>query len=69
VTRVGSAGFRGDYGEELIDWSLYDLDADPGESVNVIDRHPDIADKLRKLAAAFSEDLDAGKKPMGDYGT
>jgi len=68
VTRVGSAGFRGDYGEELIDWSLYDLDADPGESVNVIDRHPEIAEQLKKMAAAFSRDLETSKKPMGDYG-
>jgi len=31
------AGFRGEYGEGHIDWSLYDLNADPGESVNLID--------------------------------
>ncbi len=67
VTRVGSAGFRGDYGEGQIDWSLYDLDADPGERVNLIDRHPDIVEKLKIMAAAFSSDLEAGKKPMGDY--
>jgi arylsulfatase A-like enzyme len=68
VTRVGNAGFRGDYGNGQIDWSLYDLDADPGESVNLIDRHPEIVEKLKKMAAAFSSDLEAGKKPMGDYG-
>jgi arylsulfatase A-like enzyme len=68
VTRAGSAGFRGDYGEARIDWSLYDLDTDPAESVNLVDRHPEIAEKLRKMAAAFSRDLDRGKKPMGNYG-
>ncbi len=68
VTRVGRAGFRGDYGKEHIEWSLYDLDADPGESVNLIDRHPDIVDKLKRMAAAFANELEAGKKPMGDYG-
>ena len=68
VTRVGSGGFRGDYGKEQIDWSLYDLDADPGESVNLIDRHPEIAEKLKKMAAVFSSDLEAGRKPMGNYG-
>jgi len=28
VTRAGSAGFRGDYGQKQIDWSLYELDDD-----------------------------------------
>jgi len=69
VTRVGSAGFRGDYGKEQIDWSLYDLDVDPGETVNLIDRHPNIVYTLKKMVEAFSRDLAAGKKPMGDYGT
>jgi len=69
VTRAGSAGFRGDYGKEELDWSLYDLEADPGERVNLVDRHPDIVEKLKKMAANFSSDLEAGKKPMGDYGT
>jgi arylsulfatase A-like enzyme len=68
VTRAGSAGFRGDYGKEKLDWSLYDLEADPGERVNLVDRHPDIVEKLKKMAAAFSSDLEAGKKPMGEYG-
>ncbi len=68
VTRVGSAGFRGDYGEETLDWSLYDLEADPGERVNLVDRHPDIVGKLKKMATNFSSELEAGKKPMGEYG-
>jgi arylsulfatase A-like enzyme len=67
VTRTGSAGFRGDYGKGQIDWSLYDLDADPGERVNLIDHHPEAAEKLKKMAAAFSSELEASKKPMGDY--
>jgi arylsulfatase A len=67
VTRTGSAGFRGDYGEDYIDWSLYDLDADPGESVNLIDRHPEIAEKLKNMGIAFSGNLEEGKQPMGDY--
>jgi len=68
VTRTGSAGFRGDYGKEQIGWSLFDLDNDPGERVNLVDRHPDIVEKLKKMAAEFSSDLEASKKPMGEYG-
>jgi arylsulfatase A-like enzyme/rhamnogalacturonyl hydrolase YesR len=69
VTKVGGSGFRGDYGWDNIGWSLYDLDADPGERVNLIDRHPEVVEKLKKMAAAFSSELEAGKKPMGDYGS
>jgi len=68
VTRTGSAGFRGDYGKEELDWSLFDLDADPGEQLNLMDRHPDIAEKMKKLATAFSDELESNKKPMGEYG-
>jgi unsaturated rhamnogalacturonyl hydrolase len=67
VTRAGSAGFRGDYGEEQIDWALYDLDTDPGESVNQIDRHPELVEELKLMAATFSDDLEKNKKPMQDY--
>jgi hypothetical protein len=47
--------------------SLYDLEADSGERVNLVDRHPDIAEKLKKTATASSSGLEAGKKPMGDH--
>jgi hypothetical protein len=67
VTRAGRAGFRGDYGEGRIDWSLYDLDADPGETANLIDDHPELVRKLKKMAADFSSDLTTWKKPMGEY--
>jgi len=67
VSRVGGAGFRGDYGQESIDWSLYDLHADPGERVNVIDRYPEIVQEMKGLATTFSSDLEAGNKPMGEY--
>jgi unsaturated rhamnogalacturonyl hydrolase len=68
VTRAGSAGFRGDYGKETLDWSLYDLEADPGERVNLVDRHPGVVENMKEMAATFSSDLEANKKPMGEYG-
>ncbi len=36
---------------------LYDLDADPGESNNVIEAHPDVAAELDRLLDACREDL------------
>jgi len=67
VTRVGDSGFRGDYGRETIGWSLYDLDADPAERENQVSRYPDVVGKLKRMAEAFSSDMEASRKPMGDY--
>jgi arylsulfatase A-like enzyme len=67
VTRSGSAGFRGDYGQERIDWSLYDLEADPGERVNLVDDHPQLVEKLKQMAADFASELEKTRKPMGEY--
>jgi arylsulfatase len=36
---------------------LYDLRRDPGERYNLIDFHPDIVEKLEKIASGAREDL------------
>jgi len=36
-------------------FQLYDLSKDPAEKTNVIDQHPDIADKLKKQLATLIE--------------
>jgi len=33
---------------EIPEWQLFDLQEDPGESNNVIDKHPDIALPLKR---------------------
>ncbi len=51
--------------EEILPEALYDLEADIAESVNVIDKHPDVAARLRALAEKAREDLGdsaAGRK-------
>jgi len=67
VTRVGGAGFRGDYGQEQIGWSLYDLDNDPGERVNLVEAHPQLVEKMKEMATSFASDLEQTSKPMGEY--
>ncbi len=37
--------------------ALFDLDADPGETTDVADKHPDVVERLKKLADAAREDL------------
>ena len=41
---------------------LYDIKLDPGESYNVINTHPDIADKLKKKMDAFKKEMDTNAR-------
>jgi arylsulfatase len=45
--------------------SLYDLEADPGETQDVAAAHPQVVKALQELAAAERQKLDAGKRPVG----
>ncbi|MCA9035314.1 MAG: arylsulfatase, partial [Planctomycetaceae bacterium] len=36
-------------------FQLYDLKADPGETTNIIDKHPDLAEQLKKKLAQLIE--------------
>ena len=65
---VGKGGFKGAYGVEHIDLSLYDLETDPAESVNLVKQHPEVVVKLKKMMAEFSADIIANQQPMGQYG-
>ena len=67
VTRRGSGGFRGDYGTEQIDWELYDLEADPGETTNLMTRHPQLLQELKTMALDFRQELEANRAPMPDH--
>ena len=33
-----------------------------------MDRHPDVLEKMKEMAMAFSAELESGKKPMEEYG-
>lgn len=50
VIKPGNDGAGGEYGQESIELSLFDLDNDPMESKNVIKDHPEVAESLLKLA-------------------
>jgi arylsulfatase len=69
---IEESGIRGiasrhGYRVERIGLSLYDLAADPGESRNAADRHPDVAKRLAALADEFRRDL--GDSLTGIKGT
>ena len=49
--------------------ALYDLEKDPGEVTNVIEQHPNTAERLRMMAVQFDRELKANIRPVGRIGT
>ena len=64
-------GKPGPYNHAVSGLELYDLRRDPGEQYNVIDRYPDVAGRLQKIADEARLDLGddltgaRGHKPTG----
>ena len=50
-------GWWGRMIEAVADYELYDLDADPGETKNVADEHPQVVERLKGLIAEAREEL------------
>jgi arylsulfatase A len=50
VAQAGNDGVAGKYRQERIELSLFDLEHDPFEKVNVIDKFPEVAEKLKRYA-------------------
>ncbi len=52
--------FLGEYREGVSELSLYNLESDLGEQINVVAEHPDVVERLTALA-------DRGRAELGDY--
>lgn len=63
----GSNGVRGQQADIPIERSLFNLRRDVGETINVADDYPDIADKLEKMLRDFDADLKKNIRPAGYY--
>ena len=62
----GTDGIPTDYSQAEIGLSLFDLEADIGESVDVKEQHPDVIAKMQQLADATRAELgDASLKITG----
>ena len=46
----GMDGQAGKYENREIELSLFDMENDPMESTNVIDKYPDVVEKMKKMA-------------------
>jgi arylsulfatase A len=54
---VGADGMPGRYAQGEIGVALYDLEADPGERLDVAAEHPDVVERLRALVEWAREDI------------
>lgn len=61
----GNASARRGMGSSSPIMALYDLDADPGETTNVLAEHPEIAKKLQASADSFQAELARNSRPVG----
>jgi arylsulfatase A len=52
LVQAGMDGRAGQYCQSQVELSLFDLEKDPYETVNVITRHPEIAARLQRFAEA-----------------
>jgi len=57
INTPGSGGQIGPSQPIEVPLSLYDLEADVGETTNVADKHPDVVERLKKVADRAREDL------------
>ncbi|HEY5450881.1 MAG TPA: hypothetical protein VIQ54_19135 [Polyangia bacterium] len=67
---VTESGMNGDPGQEAsrdIPMSLFDLDADRGETTDLSELHPDLVSDLMGAAAAFDADLKKNERPAGRF--
>jgi arylsulfatase A len=61
-------GVDGNRGQEVssdVPLSLFDLDADPGETTNLAAQHPDLVLQLTEAATAFDADIKLNQRPIG----
>ena len=58
----GKGGLNGKHGSQPIGLSLFDLDSDVSEKVNVADANSEVVEKLQALAETAREDLGDGKR-------
>jgi arylsulfatase A len=65
VTEPGMDGEPGQGASRDIAMSLFDLDTDPGEMMDLWEQHPDVVSELMGAAAAFDADLKKNQRPPG----
>ncbi len=55
LVKAGHDGAAGKYRQDKIELSLFDMKNDPYETTNVLEKYPDVAERLKKLAEQHRE--------------
>ena len=65
ITQPGMDGNPGQEETRDLGLSLFKLDDDPGETVNLAAQYPDVVSRLTEAATAFDADVKKHQRPMG----
>jgi arylsulfatase A len=65
VVEPGVDGRPGQEEWRDLELSLFDLDADPGETANLAPQHPEVVSQLTEAAAAFDAEIKGNRRPVG----
>ncbi|MEK7995011.1 MAG: sulfatase-like hydrolase/transferase, partial [Planctomycetota bacterium] len=57
LVEAGKDGMAGKYVQKEISLSLFDMENDPYETTNVLDKHPDVADRLKQYAEQHRQEF------------
>ena len=57
ITAIGADGYPGVYAKDSVHLALYDLRTDPGETLDVKEKHPDIVEQLKIIADKYRYEL------------
>ncbi len=62
LVEPGKDGMPGKYTQKEIELSLFDMENDPYETTNVLDKHPDVAERLKQYAEQHRQKFYARKQ-------
>jgi arylsulfatase A len=65
ITEPGVDGLPGQAEWRDLGLSLFNLDDDPGETVNLVEQLPDVVNRLWDAAAAFDKEMQKSQRPIG----
>ena len=57
LAEVGNDGEPGEYEDDFIDLSLFDMENDPCETTNLVDEYPEVVERLKSMAETHKKEF------------